>query len=105
MFKICFFVPVDYAEVVKQAVFNAGAGKIGNYECCSFETKGIGQFKPLKGSSPFIGNVDQIEKVEELKVEMVCSDDCLQAAILALKKNHPYEMPAYDIIKLEDYKI
>lgn len=102
MFKIFFYVPVEHAEAVKQAIFCAGAGKMGSYDCCSYETLGIGQFRPLKGASPFIGKIDQVEKVEELKVEMVCADDCLKAAIVALKENHPYEMPAYDIIKLEE---
>jgi hypothetical protein len=102
VFKICFFVPEEHAETVKQAVFSAGAGKIGLYDCCSFESRGTGQFRPLAGSSPFIGRVDHVEKVAELKVEMVCADEFLKAAIIALKENHPYEMPAYDIIKLED---
>lgn len=100
MFKIAFFVPVDHAATVKEAMFRAGGGKIGDYECCSFETLGIGQFRPLKGSNPFVGHVGEIEKVDELKVEMVCEDQFLRAVITAMKENHPYEMPAYDIIKL-----
>lgn len=103
MFKICFFVPVDHVEKVKNAMFIAGAGKIGTYDCCSFETLGVGQFRPLKGATPFIGHIDAIEKVEELKVEMVCDDNLIKAVVKAMKENHPYEMPAYDIIRLEDY--
>ncbi len=102
MFKICFFVPVEHAEKVKTAMFNAGGGKIGDYDCCSFETLGTGQFRPLKGANPFIGKTGTIEKVSELKVEMVCENHCLKAVMSAMKENHPYEMPAYDIIKLED---
>jgi len=102
VFKICFFVPVEHAEKVKTAMFNAGGGKIGDYDCCSFETLGTGQFRPLKGANPFIGKTGTIEKVSELKVEMVCENHCLKAVMIAMKENHPYEMPAYDIIKLED---
>lgn len=103
MLKISFFVPVDHSEKVKTAMFSAGAGKIGNYDCCSFETSGTGQFRALKGASPFIGAINQIEKVDELKVEMVCDEKFIRAAITAMKENHPYEVPAYDIIKLENY--
>jgi len=102
VFKICFFVPVEHAEKVKTAMFNAGGGKIGDYDCCSFETLGTGQFRPLKGANPFIGKTGTIEKVSELKVEMVCENHCLKDVMSAMKENHPYEMPAYDIIKLED---
>ncbi len=102
MFKICFFVPLEHAEKVKSAMFNAGGGKIGQYECCSFETLGIGQFRPLKGANPFLGRVGEVEKVSELKVEMVCDDHVLKAVVKAMKENHPYEMPAYDIIRLEE---
>ena len=98
-FKISFFVPIDYAEKVKEALFSSGAGKIGAYDCCSFEVEGLGQFRPLKGSSPFIGSEQVIEKVRELKVEMICSSEYLKDALRALKKSHPYEMPAFDVIK------
>lgn len=103
MFKIVFFVPLEHAERVKNAMFNAGGGKIGQYDCCSFETLGTGQFRPLKGANPFVGDVGVLEKVSELKVEMVCENHCIKAVIAAMKENHPYEMLAYDIIKLEDY--
>lgn len=103
MFKICFFVPVEHAEKVKKAMFEAGAGKIGAYDSCSFETLGVGQFRPLAGANPFVGEVGAIEKVQELKVEMVCQDSLIREVVGAMKKNHPYEMPAYDIIRLEDF--
>ncbi len=103
MFKICFFVPLEHAEFVKLAMFNAGAGKIGPYEQCSFETLGTGQFKPLEGANPFFGSVGTLEKVQELKVEMVCASQLIKKVVNVMKENHPYEMPAYDIIKLEDY--
>jgi structural hemagglutinin/hemolysin toxin protein RtxA len=103
MFHIAFYVPEDHAEKVKESMFQVGAGKIGNYEKCSFESKGMGQFKPLPGSLPFIGTTDQLERVQELKVEMVCSEELIEDVIRALKLSHPYETPAYHVIKTLNY--
>lgn len=100
MHKLCIFVPETHAEALKNALFAAGAGRIGNYEHCSFETSGIGQFRPLQGAQPFLGNIGGLERVKEKKIEMVCEDHLIKEIITALKKNHPYETPAYDIIKL-----
>ena len=83
-------------------MFNAGAGKIGDYDCCSWQTLGQGQFRPLENSQPFIGSTGQIEQVEEYKVEMVCSDSLIKAVISAMKQAHPYEEPAYDVWKTEN---
>ena len=102
MVHIGFYVPVSYAERVKEAMFKAGAGKFGNYQHCSFESIGIGQFKPLPGSDPFVGSTGQLEKVEELKVEMICQKEYLKEAIAALRASHPYETPAFyvtDIVR------
>ncbi|MBT8127337.1 MAG: NGG1p interacting factor NIF3 [Gammaproteobacteria bacterium] len=101
MYKICVFVPEHDAEKVKQAMFSAGAGKIGAYENCCWQTLGLGQFKPLQGSSPHIGTQDRVETVSELRIEMVCDDDLIGNAVDALKSSHPYEEPAYDVWKLE----
>lgn len=60
MYHIAFYVPVTHADKVKTKMFQAGAGKIGNYDQCSFEYKGIGQFRPLSGSNPFIGSKNQV---------------------------------------------
>jgi len=103
MYKLCFFVPLTHAEQVKAAVFLTGAGRIGDYGECSWETLGTGQFRPLSGSDPFLGETDVLEKVEEFKVELVCEDELIQAAVAALKKAHPYEEPAYEVFKLEDF--
>lgn len=102
MYKLAFFVPVDDAESVKEAVFETGAGRIGNYEACCFQTQGLGQFRPLEGAHPHIGEVGVLEYVEELKVELVCKDACIHAAIAALKLAHPYEEVAYDVWQLDD---
>jgi len=103
MYKFCFFVPVDSAEKVKSAVFLTGAGQIGNYDCCSWETLGFGQFRPGSGSKPFIGKQGELETLEELKVELVCKGDVIHKAVLAMKGAHPYEEPAYDVVKLESF--
>jgi structural toxin protein (hemagglutinin/hemolysin) RtxA len=99
MFHIAFYVPEEFAQKVKEAMFQAGAGTLGNYDRCSFEYRGIGQFRPLLGSDPFLGRSGELEKVPELKVEMICKKECLSAAITALKTSHPYETPAYYVIE------
>jgi hypothetical protein len=101
MYKISFYVPETHKEQVKAALFEAGAGKIGQYDCCSFEVLGVGQFRSLHGSNPFIGKIGEVEKVSEYKVEMVVCDENMRAAVKALKTAHPYETPAYNIYKLE----
>jgi hypothetical protein len=103
MYKLAFFVPVADAEAVKEAVFATGAGRIGDYEACCFQTPGTGQFRPLAGANPHIGRVGELERVEELKVELVCEDDLIHAAVAALRLAHPYEEPAYDVWRLETF--
>ena len=103
MIKICVFVPESAVEQVKQAMFTAGAGKIGDYDSCCWQTIGQGQFRPLEGSSPFIGELDRIETVAEYRIEMVCADEYIKDVVAALKSSHPYEEPAYDVWKLEDF--
>ncbi len=100
MVKICFFVPSSHVEEVKLAMFDAGAGRIGNYDQCSWQTLGQGQFRPLDGSEPFIGEKGQCERLEEYRVEMVCDAALAADAVLALKQAHPYEEPAYDVIQV-----
>ena len=87
-------------DVVKEAMFEAGAGKFGGYERCAFQIKGQGQFRPLPGSQPYLGTPNQDAFVEEVKVEMVCEEAALKKALDALKKAHPYEQPAYGTLKL-----
>ena len=102
MYKLAFFVPPSHVEQVKSAVFAAGAGRIGAYDCCAWQVLGQGQFRPLDGSQPFIGQTGQIEQVQEWKVEMVVADDLIQQAVAALKHSHPYETPAYEVWKLAE---
>lgn len=101
MHKLCFYVPATHVEIVKAAIFAAGAGRVGDYDCCAWQALGEGQFRPLPGSKPFIGEQGAIEKVAEYKVETVCEDALIGAAVAALKRAHPYEEPAYQVWRLE----
>lgn len=103
MYKLCFYVPETHLELVKEAVFATGAGRIGDYDSCCWQTLGQGQFRPLEGSNPFLGQQGWVEQVSEYKVEMVCEEHLIEAAIAALVESHPYEEPAYDVILLEDF--
>lgn len=102
MYRLIFYVPKESSEEVKEAAFSAGAGSYKNYIRCSFETQGTGQFQPTEGSNPYIGEKDTLERVVEMKVEMIVREEIIKDVVRALKKAHPYEEPAYSIIKLED---
>ena len=103
MYKLNYFVPVDSKEKTKQALFDIGVGKYENYEYCCFETLGTGQFKPVDSANPHIGELDKIEKVQEYKVEMICSDVLIKKAVKVLKESHPYEEVAYEVFKMEEF--
>lgn len=81
-------------------MFSAGAGRIGDYADCCWMTQGQGQFRPLAGSDPYQGSVGQVESVAEIKVELVCADDCIETVLEALIATHPYETPAYGAFKV-----
>lgn len=99
MYRINVYIPESHLEPVKQAMFAAGAGRIGHYDSCCWQSQGQGQFRPLEGSLAFIGTKGQIECVAEYKVEMVCSSSLIRQVIKSMIKAHPYEEPAYDIYK------
>ena len=99
IYKITFYVPASHVELVKDALFAAGAGKIGDYDCCAWQVKGQGQFRALAGSNPFLGEQGILEVVEEFRVEMVCNKKAIKTAIAALKDTHPFEEPAYDVVQ------
>lgn len=103
MYKLSFFVPSSHLETVKSALFAVGAGKIGDYDCCCWQVEGLGQFRPLAGSQPFIGQQGMVEQVPEWKVEMVVDDALIATAVAALKTAHPYETPAYEVWRLADF--
>ena len=103
MIHFCFYVPVTHLEKVKSAVFAAGGGRIGNYDSCAFEIRGLGQFRGLDSSQPFFGQKGKVEQVEEVKVEMVCENHLIKEVVAALKFSHPYETPAYYAIEMLGY--
>ena len=102
MYQIVFYVPEAHLEPVKKALFEAGAGKIGDYDSCAWQTLGQGQFRPLEGSAPYIGQAGKVEQVAEYKVELVCEKAMLKGAITAMLAAHPYEEPAYSVWPLLD---
>ena len=102
MYKLAFFVPEEDLEQVKQALFNAGAGKIGNYDSCCWQVKGVGQFRPLSDSNPHIGVQGVVEQLPEWKVELVCEDILIGQVVAVLKQAHPYEEVAYEVWQLAD---
>jgi hypothetical protein len=103
MYKLTVFIPDEALEIVKSALFAAGAGAIGDYEQCCWQVKGTGQFMPLAGSTPHIGTHNRLEEVDEWRVEMVVDKNAIEAVVIALKDAHPYETPAYDVIKVLDF--
>jgi len=101
--KLAFFVPASHVQAVKAAVFAAGGGRIGAYDSCAWQTLGQGQFRPLSGSQPFLGQTGVVEVVEEWKVELVVADELIEPVVAALKLSHPYDTPAYEVYRLLDY--
>jgi hypothetical protein len=101
-YKLVVFVPQANLEQVRIAVCSAGAGKIGNYDNCTFMSSGIGTFRPLPGANPSVGKVGELERVGEARLEVTVEKDKLKEVLEAMKKVHPYEEIAYDIVKLEN---
>lgn len=101
MYKLAIYIPETHLEQVKAAIFAAGAGRMGDYDCCAWQTLGQGQFRPLPGSDPFIGETNEVTQVSEYRVETVCADECVDAVLTALRQAHPYEEPAFDLWRLE----
>lgn len=100
-YKIVVYVPEESADQLREAMGNAGAGKIGNYSHCTFTLKGTGRFKPEEGANPTIGEVGKLEEVSEDRIETVCSAGKLEAVLKAIRENHPYEEPATDVYPIE----
>ena len=98
--KIFVTIPLDDVDKVRSAVCEAGAGVIGNYSYCTSSTKSVGTFIPNEKAKPHIGKREKLEFVEEEKLEFVCEFANVKNVILALRKAHPYEDPAIDIVPL-----
>ena len=98
--KLVVFVPAAALDAVRDAVFAAGAGRIGDYERCSWYTEGTGTFRGLPGANPVIGEVGEEERVPELRLETVFPAERRNEVVAALRSAHPYEEPAFDIYVL-----
>lgn len=102
LYKLIVFVPLADTGKVAEALFAAGAGRIGNYDGASFRSEGTGTFRPLEGSNPHTGQKGVPEEVAENRLEVLLEADVLHTAVQAMLQAHPYEEPAYDIIPLHN---
>jgi hypothetical protein len=99
-FKLVYFVPEDARDATRDAIFAAGGGRIGDYERCSWYTRGTGTFLAGEGADPAVGDVGEEEHVPEFRVEVVVPEEALGAAVDALRAAHPYEEVAFDVYPL-----
>ncbi|KAK3934379.1 putative GTP cyclohydrolase [Diplogelasinospora grovesii] len=106
-FSLIFYAPPAAVAACKAAIFKAGAGRYpgpGNYTECCWSTLGSGQFRPGTAASPHIGTVGKLEETPEVRVETLCvGEEVARRAVEALKKAHPYEEPAYHVVRVEDF--
>jgi len=98
--KLVWFVPEDFLDATREAVFEAGGGRIGEYERCSWYALGTGTFLGGEDTSPALGERGREERLPELRVETVVPGDRLPDVVAALRRAHPYEEPAYDLYAL-----
>ena len=101
-YKLVAYIPELALTSTKTALFSAGAGHQGNYDSCSWQVLGEGQFRPLKGSNPSIGRQGEVETVSEWRLEVLVPKEALNDVIRALKEVHPYEEPAYEVYECID---
>ena len=102
MYKLVLYVPENGLEDVKSAVFKAGAGCLGHYDSCSWQVFGEGQFRPLAGSTPYLGTEGELETVPEWRLEVLVGEDVLAEVVAVMKAAHPYEEPAYEVYQCID---
>jgi len=98
--KLVIYVPSSHAKRIRQVLSEAGCGKMGNYDACSFSVKGTGRFRPLQNAKPFIGQEGQLEEVPEERIETLVETAKLKEVIAAIRKVHPYEEPAIEVYPL-----
>ena len=101
-YKIVVTVPENEADKLRDAIGNAGGGKVGNYIHCSFSVKGTGRFLPIDGAKPAIGQVSQLEEVAEERIEITCNGESVKAVVAAIREVHSYEEPAIDVYELAE---
>ncbi|MGL4523729.1 MAG: Nif3-like dinuclear metal center hexameric protein [Bacilli bacterium] len=103
--KVVVYVPATHVEVVSDALHRSGAGIQGDYSDCAFYTEGIGTFRPLEGSNPFIGETGEVARIEEVRLEMLVHPSVRPAAIAAMIAAHPYEEVAYDVFPVSNVEV
>jgi hypothetical protein len=103
LMKLYTFVPHEHAEKVREAIFQAGGGHIGNYSECSFNIKGTGTFKPGEGTQPYLGKIGKREETNEEKIEVIFPTYLKENLVMAITEAHPYEEVAYDFIALSNH--
>lgn len=101
MYRLDVYVPESHAEEVKAALFSSGAGSLGAYDSCCFSVAGTGQFRPLRGANPYLGSPGEVERVREVKLELIVPRPRLCAALKAMRAAHPYETPAFQYWAVE----
>ncbi|KMK75969.1 Nif3-like dinuclear metal center hexameric protein [Alkalihalobacillus pseudalcaliphilus] len=102
LIKVAVFVPESHADQVRNALSDAGAGHIGAYSHCTFNTNGTGTFKPEQGTNPYIGSINELERVSEVKIETILPASLTKKVIQAIYRSHPYEEPAFDLYPLKN---
>lgn len=101
MYQLVVYVPETHLASLKEALFAVGAGRLGDYDHCCWQTAGQGQFRPLPGSQPWLGHQGNLEQLTEYRVEVLCADKpTTERAVSALQSAHPYEEPAYSVVRL-----
>ncbi len=100
--KLVTFVPVAQSDIVREALFSAGAGVIGNYDSCSYNSDGYGTFRAGQESTPFVGEINKLHTENEVRIEVILPEYKLNTVLKTLLEVHPYEEPAYDIIALKN---
>ena len=99
--KIVVYVPLKSADLMREVIGKAGGGKIGDYSFCSFSSRGVGRFLPGANARPKIGEIGKLEQVEEERIEVTCPREVADNVIAAIKRAHPYEVPAIDTYTVE----
>lgn len=101
-YTLVFYVPESHLESVKSAIFAAGAGQQGDYRHCCWQVLGQGQFQPMAGADPFVGEPGKLEQLPEWRVEVLVPGAVLDTVMLALRTAHPYEEPAFSVLQTVD---
>ena len=102
LLKLVTFTPISHLDIVHKALWEAGAGHIGKYDACSYNSSGYGTFRPGENTNPFCGNIGEIHSEEEIRIEMILPAFRKNAVLKALLTSHPYEEPAYDFYRPEN---